>query len=66
MAAEERNGTVERKRSIDDEDESVRIAVRALGDMRHRALAAQAGGVGSCEWSPFPRLEQLLTTGLLH
>ncbi|KAI0029189.1 transcription factor Opi1-domain-containing protein [Vararia minispora EC-137] len=29
-------------RSIDDEDESVRIAVRALGDMRSRALASQS------------------------
>jgi hypothetical protein len=26
------------QRSIQDEDESVRIAVRALGDMRNRAL----------------------------
>ncbi|KAI0319966.1 transcription factor Opi1-domain-containing protein, partial [Amylostereum chailletii] len=31
-----------RTRTIDDEDESVRIAVRALGDMRNRALASHS------------------------
>ena len=35
------------QRSIDDEDESVRIAVRALGDMRSRALASQSQPVPS-------------------
>lgn len=40
------------QRSIDDEDESVRIAVRALGDMRSRALASQSqGGSSSCALS---------------
>ncbi|THH11396.1 hypothetical protein EW146_g8057 [Bondarzewia mesenterica] len=31
-----------RQRTIEDEDESVRIAVRALGDMRSRAVASHA------------------------
>lgn len=35
------------QRSIDDEDESVRIAVRALGDMRSRALASQSQAIPS-------------------
>ncbi|VDC06055.1 unnamed protein product [Peniophora sp. CBMAI 1063] len=44
------------QRSIDDEDESVRIAVRALGDMRSRALASQAQSVPSSSISPTPAL----------